>query len=135
MPCGSRDDDERNIVELQKEAKLATRAACDMAALIRKEDSKMPKNHKGITLFSRLKRETTTWVRTHDAIDASRLKSEARAKQRKETIQKALHKLTEKEKELLNLRYVERDLESESESWESDSSESESDEYKARGKR
>jgi hypothetical protein len=119
MPCSSGPSYDDKCDRLD----AATRVACEMARAIRDKDAKMPRGHKGITMFSRLSRETKDWVRAHDEIDKKRLAREEKERVKLEAKRTALAKLSEKEKDLLNLRYIERDLsedEQESESEESD---------------
>lgn len=116
MPCDSGPswDD-----ELRARADAAAKAACEMALRIRTEDAKMPKGHKGITMFSRLSRETKQWVRDHDELDKDRRRREEKLRLKKDATRRALQKLSPKERKLLNLQLTD-ESESESESEESE---------------
>lgn len=107
MPCGLEGRgggrDYQYEADLANEARRATRAACEMAALIRKKDAELPKGHKAILMFDKLSTKTRKWVRKHDAIDKKRILQEQAEKKRKDLQKKALAKLTKEERSVLNL--------------------------------
>lgn len=106
MPCnldGPGGYDYRREDSLKRKGDRAARAACEMARVIKAEDAKMPKDHKGITLFSRLSDKTKRWVKHHKEIDARRLAME-KAEQKKAKLRaSALSKLTKEERKVLDV--------------------------------
>lgn len=98
MPCyatGSAEGDARLTAEEQYSAATeATRAACEMAKLLR---SKGPKS------FSKLSLQTRAWVEKHDKIDEERIERDLEETKRKSKIAKALNKLSTEDKEALGL--------------------------------
>jgi hypothetical protein len=74
----------------------ATRAACEMAKLIRL-------GWKGSNGFKMLSPQTRAWVEHHDEVDRKRLEREKKIEQRKRLKEKALHKLSSKERKALGL--------------------------------
>lgn len=100
MPCGDYSPSEQ-IAEAYEESRKATRAACDMARLIRKKDKQMPKGHKGIRMFDRLTKETRHWVRAHDKADKERIEEEKQRRIESKLRSDALAKLSPAERKAL----------------------------------
>ena len=91
MPCESGDihDDLRDAYD---RADAATRAACEMARILRAY-------HK----FDQLSQETRRWVKRHGRIDRERERDEKREREHSESKERALAKLSRKEREVLGL--------------------------------
>lgn len=103
MPCQSPDyidisraneETKRNreLVFHKKNADAATRAACDMRTILRRNG-----------LEKELTKETRKWIKQHDAEDAARIAKENAAGIRQKVRQKALDKLTLEERRVLGL--------------------------------
>lgn len=75
-------------------AHAATRAACDMRTIIRREAA---------YLICELTPETRRWIAQHDKEDAERIEQENREKIRENTRLKALEKLSLEERRVLGL--------------------------------
>jgi hypothetical protein len=78
--------------QYQKAADAATRAACDMRTILRRND-----------LEDDLTQETRYWIRMHDAADAKRIAEETASGLRQSVKQKALDKLSLEERRVLGL--------------------------------
>lgn len=78
--------------ERQQAADAATRAACDMRTILRRNK-----------LESELTAETRKWIAKHDAEDARRIREETEQKIRENTRLRALDKLTLDERRVLGL--------------------------------
>jgi hypothetical protein len=74
------------------EANAATRAACDMRTIIRRNG-----------LENELTKETRNWIAKHDAADAIRIAEENAAGIRQKVKKQALDKLTLEERRVLGL--------------------------------
>lgn len=96
MPCymtGSAEGDARlSAEEAEGRASKATRAACEMARLL-----------KGTALFQRLSPKTLEWVKEHAKIDRERRKEEKRERAEKELEKRARAKLTKAERRALGI--------------------------------
>lgn len=90
MPCY--DERNRDCSEVQERANAATRAACDLAAVLRRGGS-----------ASDLRPETQAWIADHDELDRRRATQEAAAAERKRAKKIALDKLTPEERRALGL--------------------------------
>lgn len=97
MPCfatGSAAGDALLAAEENgRDAIDATKAACEMAAMLR---SKRPD-------FARLSPQTKQWVKAHDKIDRERREAEAEERKERKERTAARAKLTKRERELLNV--------------------------------
>lgn len=76
----------------KEEADAATRAACDMRTILRRND-----------LEKELTVETRKWIKQHDAEDAKRIKEENANGIREKARLRALNKLTLEERRVLGL--------------------------------
>jgi hypothetical protein len=74
----------------------AMRAACEMAELIRM-------GWKGTNGFKMLSTTTRAWVERHDEVDRERLEREKKKREKQNLKEKALNKLSKKEREALGL--------------------------------
>jgi len=93
MPC--RCDYPETVCEdagLRREADKATRAACDMRTILRRNN-----------LEHELTRETRKWIAQHDAEDAARIAEENARGERERTKRRALDKLSLEERRVLGL--------------------------------
>lgn len=87
-------------VKLRKQALRATRAACELAALIKKHnggDWKPKKNGFGVSAI------TMKWIKKHEDQDKIRLEKERAIRELAVAKANVLKKLTKKERELLGL--------------------------------
>jgi hypothetical protein len=91
MPCRC-DYGESEESILRKEADKATRAACDMRTILRRNN-----------LEKELTNETRKWIAKHDKADAARIKEENESGLRERTRLKALKKLNLEERRVLGL--------------------------------
>ena len=99
MPCSCEGMEEvhqhnsnAEIAEYKRLADNATRAACDMRTILRRNN-----------LETHLTHETLKWIRKHDAADAARIAKETAEGLRERTRQAALDKLTLEERRVLGL--------------------------------
>ena len=92
MPCRCDYDVDDGASILKREADKATRAACDMRTILRRNN-----------LEGELTKETRGWIRQHDAEDAKRIAEENAKGIRQRTKQNALDKLTLEERRVLGL--------------------------------
>lgn len=91
MPCRGYDAD-----DYSRDANEATRAACDIARVIRKEHPEAWKKMQGS-----LKKKTLAWIEEHDAEDRERAQEERVEKNRRSLASKAKAKLTKAERDAL----------------------------------
>jgi len=91
MPCRC-DYDGEEAIRLREEADIATRAACDMRTILRRNN-----------LEKELTVETRKWIKKHDKADAERIKEENEAGIREKVRLNALDKLTLEERRVLGL--------------------------------
>ena len=97
MPCyatgSALGDAQLSAEENWRDATAATRAACEMARMLRS----------GKPNFDGLSKATRSWVREHDKVDREcRKREKAEAAERREA-KAALSKLTKRERELLRV--------------------------------
>lgn len=100
MPCSSgypnEDYDTRNArenAEIRRELNRATRVACELSSLLRKD----------ATLFAKITPRTKRWIKKHDELDKARKDAQDKALRLAKRRQVALSKLTKKEQALLGL--------------------------------
>lgn len=94
MPCQSYDDGNSYA-----EATAATRAACELAKVARSMGASMWGKMAG-----KLSNKTLAWIEEHDALDVKREAEEKAEAERQAARKAALHKLTSKERQALNIR-------------------------------
>jgi hypothetical protein len=102
MPCSDGYSDVERYTELRIRLDKATRAACEMARVIRKYGQALI-GDEGTDLFDKLSSKTKGWVKRHDEADRRRIKEEKKEMRRKKLRKLALAKLSHKEREALNL--------------------------------
>jgi hypothetical protein len=106
MPCNdggpSYYTSSERLYKMKARLDKATRAACEMARIIREYGEALI-GDEGKDLFHKLSKETKKWIEKHDAMDAKRLKLEQEEKDRKRLKKQALCKLSKKEREVLDL--------------------------------
>lgn len=103
MPCGGDwgsggyGSHEEYTKDARRQANRATRVACELAKLLKKD----------ATLYSKISPRTKRWIKKHEALDRARAlaaEKERDKELRKTKIRKgALAKLSDKEKEVLGL--------------------------------
>lgn len=102
MPCfvtgSAYGDAQLNYEEAAKEAREATRAACEMASLIRQHFSGRKSQ-----LYFKLSPATQAWIRTHDKIDRERKKEEKKERAERKLEKRARAKLTKAERRALGI--------------------------------
>lgn len=98
MPCS---DYGRAATEVRIRLDKATRAACEMARVIRYQSEN---NHECSFLFDSLTTRTQKWIKAHEKMDRERLKQEKLERRRKKLKKRALKKLSKKEIEALGIR-------------------------------
>jgi hypothetical protein len=92
MPCRCDYMEEDGSKVLKRAADAATRAACDMRTILRREG-----------LEDELTAETRQWIKQHDAEDAARIAQETAIGLRAKTRRSALSKLSLEERRVLGL--------------------------------
>ena len=92
MPC--HDSREGDNSELLERLDAATKAACEMASVLRETP-----------LVTLLSPQTRLWIKEHRRADDERLAVEREARRRKELRTRALDKLSVEEREMLGLKY------------------------------
>lgn len=97
MPCNSDYDDRRYSDDVRREVTRATRVACELAKLLKKDG----------VLFNKISPRTKRWIKKHDALDRARALAEEKEKDKVRIANKirikALAKLSAKEKAVLGL--------------------------------
>ena len=91
MPCQCEDDGTR-YASIKAGADAATRAACDLRTILRRNGKECD-----------LTKETQNWIKCHDEWDARRIKEEEATGERQRVKAKALSKLTLDERRVLGL--------------------------------
>ena len=95
MPCESGPSYSDDYYE---RLQLATRAACELARLLKKE------LYLSQGWEVKVSKQTRRWVRIHDKIDRQRIAREKKEKKERHERVKALKKLTPREIEILRIR-------------------------------
>jgi hypothetical protein len=92
MPCACDGMDEMRRDQVEEEANQATRAACDMRTILRRNNLELE-----------LTEETRKWIMRHDIADARRIAEENASGLRERTKRTALAKLSLEERRVLGL--------------------------------